>query len=57
MDDGGHLVEGFDSIAGEGVHHFETLFQEDKNLHLPEIMKIADKFPSSISQEKNIATI
>ena len=34
-DDGGNLVEGFDSIVGVGVHHFETLFQEDKNLHLP----------------------
>ena len=34
VDDGGNLVEGFDSIVGVGVHHFETLFQEDKNLHL-----------------------
>ena len=27
VDDRGNLVEGFDSIAGVGVHHFETLFQ------------------------------
>ena len=41
VDDGGNLVEGFDSIVGVGVNHFETLFQEDTNIHLLDIMKVA----------------
>ena len=53
VDDGGNIVEGFESIPGVRVHHFESLFQEDKNLHLPEIMKIADNYTSSISEEEN----
>ena len=55
MDDDGQLVEGFESIAMDGVHHFETLFQEDKNLHLPNIMNIGEHFPSSIYVEENEA--
>ena len=51
-DDGGSMVEGFDAIAGARVQHFETLFQADKNFHLPELMKIAENFPSSISARK-----
>ena len=47
-DDGGNMVEGFEAVAGAGVQHFETLFQDDKNLHLPELMKIADNFPTTI---------
>ena len=35
------------------MHHFESLFQEDKNLHLPQIMKIVENFPTSISEEEN----
>ena len=49
----GNLVEGFDSIAGAGVQHFESLFQEDKNLHLPEIVKSAGLFPTSINEDEN----
>lgn len=30
------MVEGFEDIAGAGVKHFETLFEENKNLFLPE---------------------
>ena len=52
-DDGGNLVQGFDSIDGEGVHHFESLFQEEKNLYLPELLKIAGNFPTSITEEEN----
>ena len=47
------MVEGFDSIVGAGAKHFETLFQEDKLIFLPDIMKIAKKIPSSISDEDN----
>ena len=39
--DRGNIVEGFESIAGAGVHHFETLFKEDANIHLFEILEIA----------------
>ena len=53
MDDGGILVEGYESISKVGVKHFETLFQEDQNLHLPKIMQIGDNFPTSISVEEN----
>ena len=51
------MVEGFDAIVGPRIQHFETLFQGDKNLYLPEIMKIADKFPSSVSDEENIELV
>ena len=51
--DEGNLVEGFDSIAGVGIHHFQSLFQEDKDLHLPEIVKSAGLFPTSINEEDN----
>ena len=35
------------------MHHFESLFQEDKHLHLPEIMKIVENFPTAIYVEEN----
>ena len=41
------------SFAKAGVHHFENLFQEDKNHHLPDIMKIVGHFPTSITKEEN----
>ena len=53
MDDGVSLVEGFEAIAGVGVKHFETLFEEDKILSLPEILKIAKNIPTSVSDELN----
>ena len=31
--DDGNIVEGFEDIAEAGVHHFESLFKEKKNLH------------------------
>ena len=52
-DDEGKVVEGFESIACAGVHHFETLFQEEKDLHLPEIVKSVGLCPSSIYEEDN----
>ena len=52
-DDRGNMVEGFDSIVGDRVNHFETLFQEDKNLSLPDSMKIAKNFPSFVYVEDN----
>ena len=52
-DDEGNLVEGFESIARVGVQHFETLFQEDKDLHLPKTVKSAGLFPTSINEEDN----
>ena len=35
VDNGGNIVEGFESIVGDGVHHFESLFQEDKKNSSP----------------------
>ena len=46
-------MEGFESIAKAGVQHSEQLFQEDKTLHLLEIMKITESFPTSISDSEN----
>ena len=54
VDDGGNVVEGFESIAGAGVQHFDTLFQADENLHLSKILEIADKYPSDISEAENL---
>ena len=47
------MVEGFDSIDDSSINYFETLFQEDKNISLPDIMKIAKKIPSFVSIEDN----
>ena len=48
------MVEGFEAIAKAGVQQFESLFQEDKNLHLPEVVKSAGFFPTSISEVENV---
>ena len=53
-DDRGNIVEGFESIAGATVHHFESLFKEYDCLHLPEIMEIADNFPYDIFYIENL---
>ena len=53
MDYGGILVEGYESIYEAWVTHFETLFQEDHDLRLPNIMQIVDYFPSSIIAKEN----
>ena len=46
-------MEGFKDIAAAGVKHFETLFQEESNLHFPEVVKSAGYFPTTISVEDN----
>ena len=46
-------MEGLDSIVKAGVQHFENLFMEDKMLHLPEILKIVESFPTSTSDLEN----
>ena len=53
-DDRGNLVEGFEAIAGARVQHFETLFHADENIHLTEILDIADKYPSDICEAENL---
>ena len=52
-DDTGNMVEGFEDIVGATVCHFETLFHDDTNLHLTELLKIYDNFPFSITVEEN----
>ena len=47
------MVKRFDFIAGVGLNHFETLFKEDKHLFLPDIVKIAKNFSTSITEEKH----
>ena len=37
-DGDGNMVEGFEAIAEVGVKHFESLFQEESNLHLRELL-------------------
>ena len=53
VDDNGIIVEGFDNIGAAGVNHIGTLFHYDNNLSLPDIMKIAQNFPTSVSKEEN----
>ena len=38
VDGDGNMVEGFEAIAEVGVKHFESLFQEESNLHLRELL-------------------
>ena len=52
-DDSGNLVEGSEDIAGAGIHHFESLFQEEADLHLPKIVQSAGYFPTTISMDDN----
>ena len=51
--DEGNLDEGSESIAKEGVQHFESLFQEVKNLYLLEVVMSASFFSTSISEDDN----
>ena len=46
-------MEGFEDIVEAGVKHFETLFQEESNLHFPDVVKSVGYFPTSISEEEN----
>ena len=48
-DDSSNLVEGSEAIAKAGIQHFETLFKEEDDLHLHEIVLSAGFFPSSVS--------
>ena len=52
-DGDGNMVEGFEAIAEAGVKHFESLFQEESNLHLPEVVMSDGYFPTSITEEEN----
>ena len=53
-DDSGLLVEGDENIAGARIKHFEHLFKEEDDLHLPEIVQSASFIPSSVTEEDNI---
>ena len=46
-------MEGLKDIEAAGVKHFETLFQEESNLHLPEVVKSVVYFPTTIYVEEN----
>ena len=37
-DDSGNPVEGSKAIAEARIHHFESMFKEEVDLHLPEIV-------------------
>ena len=52
-DDSGKLVEGAKAIAEAGIQHFESLFREEVDLHLPEIVQSAGYFPASVTEEDN----
>ena len=52
-DDSGNLVEGSEAIVEARIQHFESLFKEEADLHLPEIVHSAGHFPSSISEDEN----
>ena len=46
-------MEGCEAIAEVGIQHFESLFKEEADLHLPEIVQSAGHFPSSVSEDEN----
>ena len=52
-DDSRNLVEESEAIAEAGIQHFESLFKEEVDLHLPEIVLSAGYFPSSVSEDEN----
>jgi len=54
FDDSGNLVEGSEAIAEAGIQHFKSLFKEEDDLHLPEIVHSAGHFPSSVSEDENV---
>ena len=47
-------MEGFEAIAEAGIQHFENLFKEEDDLHLPEIVHSVGHFPSSVSEDENV---
>ena len=52
-DDSSNLVEGVEAIAKAGIQHFESLFEEEVDLHLPKIVQSASFFPSFVFEEDN----
>ena len=49
----GNLVEGSEAIAEAGIQHFEYLFKEEADLHLPEIVQSVGYFPTTVSVDDN----
>ena len=47
-DDSGNLVERYEAIVEVGIQHFESLFQEEADLQLPEIVLSAGYFPQEL---------
>ena len=47
-------MEESEAIAEAGIQHFESLFKEEVDLHLPEIVHSAGYFPSSVSEDDNV---
>ena len=52
-DDSSNLVEGVEAIAEAGIQHFEFLFKEEADLHLPKIVQSAGFFPSFVFEAYN----
>ena len=46
-------MEGSETIAEAGIQHFEILFKEEADLHLPKIVQSSGHFPSSVSEDEN----
>ena len=46
-------MEGSEAIAEARIQHFEIIFKEEVDLHLPEIVHSAGHFPSSVSEDEN----
>ena len=53
-DDSSNLVEGSEAIVEVGIQHFETLFREEGDLHLPETVHSAGFFPLYVTEDDNV---
>ena len=53
QNDFGSFVEGAEDIAFAGIQHFDNLFREEVDLHLPKIVHSAGFFPLSVSEDDN----
>ena len=50
-------MQGSEAIVEAGIQHFESLFKEEVDLHLPEIVHSVGLFPSSVSKDDNVELV
>jgi hypothetical protein len=52
-DQEGRSITSFEGLANMGKNHFQSLFKADRNVNIPEIIKVALYLPSFVNEQGN----